>query len=184
MTSPLQNHTLCEHKESTFWNGQVLQTSPPPMDKRTKAPHRAFYTLGCGLLFGLGSFLFSFLVPLLGVFLLFIYLLMWYFLTHHARTPHFTRDVPLEWPIPMFGPPLDSWLSLLLLALAMSMPLWALPTVIMVSKHVITRRWQMGRYFITYYARHPTFSQKGGRQKEYSSCPCHSSREINGKEHR
>ncbi len=31
------------------------------------------------------------------------------------------------------------------------------PTMIMViSKHVITRRWQMGTYFITYYARHPT----------------------------
>jgi len=61
----------------------------------------------------------------------------------------------------------------LLLAFAMPMPLWALRTMIMVSKHVITRRWQIGRYFITYYARHPTFSQKG-----ISSCPYHSSSSL------
>jgi hypothetical protein len=35
----------------------------------------------------------------------------------------------------------------------------------MVSKHVITRRWQIGRYFITYYAKHPTFSQKRRQTK-------------------
>ncbi len=39
-------------------------------------PHFAFCTLGCGLLFGLPSFPFSSLIPLLGVFPLFIYLLM------------------------------------------------------------------------------------------------------------
>jgi len=39
-------------------------------------PHCAFCTLGCGLLFGLLSFPFSSLVPLLDVFPLFIYLFM------------------------------------------------------------------------------------------------------------
>jgi hypothetical protein len=51
-----------------------------------------------------------------------------YIYTHHARTGHFTWDVPLEWPIPMFGPPLDSWFILvLLLALAMPMSLGPYP---------------------------------------------------------
>jgi hypothetical protein len=39
---------------------------------------RAFCTLGCGPLFGLWSFPFSSLVPLPGVFLLFIYLFISY----------------------------------------------------------------------------------------------------------
>jgi hypothetical protein len=51
--------------------------------------------------------------------------------TYHARTPHFTRDVPLEWPIPMFGPPLDSsFILVLLLALAMPMSLGPKPMFI------------------------------------------------------
>jgi hypothetical protein len=27
-----------------------------------------------------------------------------YIFTYHARTPHFTRDVPLEWSVPVFWP--------------------------------------------------------------------------------
>ncbi len=84
--SPLQNYTLCEHKESTFWNSRVLQTSPHA------------WTQGI------------------------------YIFTHHAMTPHFTQDVPLEWPIPMFRPPLDSlFILVLLLPLAMPMSLGLKP---------------------------------------------------------
>jgi hypothetical protein len=124
--------------------------------------------LGCDLLFGLGPFFFFFSCSLARCFSfihLFIHDIFSY--THHARTQHFTPDGPWEWPIPMFGPPLDSPFVFgpLLLALAMPMPLRTLCTVIMENKHVITRRWQIGRYFITYYARHPTFSQKGGTRK-------------------
>jgi hypothetical protein len=38
-SSPLQNYTLCEHKESTFWNGQVLQTSPLHGQKENVSLH-------------------------------------------------------------------------------------------------------------------------------------------------
>ncbi len=77
------------------------------------------------------------------------------------RTPHVRRDFPLEWPIPMLGPPLDSWfIVVLLLDLAMPMSLGPKPTKIVISKNIITRRWQMGRYFITSYARHPHFHRK------------------------
>jgi hypothetical protein len=179
MTSPLQNHILCEHKESTFRNGQVLQTRKIYFDKRTKAPHRAVCILGCGLLFGLGSFLFfSFLVPLLGVFIyLFIYLFIDDIFPYTPRKGttllHTRCSLGMAhchvWPT--FGIIICPYY--LLLAFAMPMPLWALPTVIMVSKHVITRRWEIGRYFITYYARHPTFPQKG-----ISSCPYHLSSSL------
>ncbi len=37
---------------------------------------------------------------------IYIYIYIYIYI-HHARTCHFTWDVPLEWPIPMFGPPLD-----------------------------------------------------------------------------
>jgi hypothetical protein len=61
----------------------------------------------------------------------------------------------------MLGPPLDSWFILvLLLDLAMPMSLGPKPTKIVISKNIITRRWQMGRYFITSYARHPHFHIK------------------------
>jgi hypothetical protein len=146
-----------------FGNG-VLQTSPSPpawtkgkyFDKGTKAPHRAFWTLGCDLLFGLGSFclffslhsglwgpvfcldlgpfVFSFLCILdFGVrsfvwtwvllsflflfpcwvffFYLFIYLFIFPYIPRKDTT-FYTLDVPLEWPIPMFGPPLESWFVL------------------------------------------------------------------------
>jgi len=102
---------------------------PPPawtkgiyFDKRTKAPHHAFCTLGCGVLFGLGSFPFSFLVPLPGVFLLLIY---WWHISLHTTQGHHTLHDMFPWngPFPCLAHLWIHCLSLLLLALAMPMPL-------------------------------------------------------------
>jgi hypothetical protein len=52
---------------------------------------------------------------MLGVFLLFIYLLMIYFLTHHVRAPHFTHEMfPWNGPLPCLAHLWIHRLSLLL----------------------------------------------------------------------
>ncbi len=50
---------------------------------------------------------------------------------------------------------------------------WALPTMIVISKNVIIRRWQIGRYFITTYARHSHFHREEACKRDicmHSSC--------------
>jgi len=114
-------------------------------DKKDKNSSSCSFALwGVVFCLDLGPFVFFFSCLLVGCF---------FFSLYYDKFPYTPRKdttlshkmFPLEWPIPMFGPPLDSSFVLYYSLLwPMPMPLWALPTMIMVSKHVITR-WQIAR---------------------------------------
>jgi hypothetical protein len=70
-------HFIAELALCYMWWVYVLGHKFPPR----KAPHNAICIFQCGILFGLGSFFFLLLFPLLGIFLyLFIYLFIYSFI--------------------------------------------------------------------------------------------------------
>jgi hypothetical protein len=139
----------------------------------------------------LGPFVFFFSCLLVGCF---------FFSLYYDKFPYTPRKdttlshemFPLEWPIPMFGPPLDSSFVLYYSLLwPMPMPLWALPIVGLThhdhGKQACHHKKVANSQIISLPTMQgiPHFHKKRRQTKGIVHAPYyHSSSEINGKEHR